>query len=153
MSRRINQPDALSGLLYLLLGGAFAIVAWRHYPLGSAARMGPGFLPFWLGALLMLIGIWVLAQGIRSRLAERLPPTNWRALGLVAGSIAAFALALPWCGLLFAIVLMVLVATLAAPNAPLFRAAVLGGSLALFSALVFVKGLGLPLPLWPFFTG
>ncbi|MCL2894175.1 tripartite tricarboxylate transporter TctB family protein [Brenneria tiliae] len=153
MSRRINQPDALSGLLYLLLGGAFAIVAWRHYPLGGAARMGPGFLPFWLGTLLMLIGGWVLTQGIRSRLAERLPPTNWRALGLVAGSIVAFALALPWCGLLFAIVLMVLVATLAAPHASLLRAAALGGSLALFSALVFVKGLGLPLPLWPFFIG
>ncbi|EHD20062.1 MULTISPECIES: tripartite tricarboxylate transporter TctB family protein [Brenneria] len=153
MSRRINQPDALSGLLYLLLGGAFAIVAWRHYPLGSAARMGPGFLPFWLGTLLMLIGCWVLAQGIRSRFAERLPPTNRRALGLVAGSIVAFALALPWCGLLFAIVLMVLAATLAAPHASLLRAAALGGSLALFSALVFVKGLGLPLPLWPFFIG
>ena len=47
-----SQKDFFAGLMYLVVGGAFAIGAYG-YNVGTAARMGPGYFPMILGILLV----------------------------------------------------------------------------------------------------
>jgi len=63
-SRRIilrirSQKDFASGLMFILVGFGFSWVA-RGYSMGTAAKMGPGYFPFWLGVVLALLGALVL---------------------------------------------------------------------------------------------
>jgi hypothetical protein len=48
--------DALAGIMFALFGAA-AVVLARQYPRGTLARMGPGFFPTVLGAVLVALGL------------------------------------------------------------------------------------------------
>src|SRR5262245_52508872 len=50
-----GPKDFWTGVIYVLFGGAAFWIA-RDYGFGTASRMGPGYFPTVLGALLMLIG-------------------------------------------------------------------------------------------------
>jgi hypothetical protein len=52
-----SQKDFFSGLMFLLVGIAFAWGA-GGYSVGTGARMGPGYFPMVLGVLLAGIGFW-----------------------------------------------------------------------------------------------
>ena len=58
-----NLQDFLAGLLFLVLGLGFGWAASRH-ALGSAANMGPGYVPLLLGLLLGLLGLLVLFKAL-----------------------------------------------------------------------------------------
>ena len=52
----IRHPkDFFAGLLFIAFGIA-AIAIGSNYPLGTAARMGPGYFPRILGILLIALG-------------------------------------------------------------------------------------------------
>lgn len=75
MPRFRLTPDALAGALFLLAGiGVFAVAGL--YPVGDAARMGPGYFPRLLGGLLSVLGAVVLMAALRGpplRSEQRLP--------------------------------------------------------------------------------
>ena len=50
-----NQKDVAAGLLYVAFGAAFSLGA-LNYKLGEPARMGPGWFPFAIGVLLVIVG-------------------------------------------------------------------------------------------------
>ena len=47
--------DVIAGTLFILIGAFALLVARRYYPVGSAMRMGPGYFPAVVGALLILV--------------------------------------------------------------------------------------------------
>ena len=47
--------------MFVLLGLAFAIGGAR-YDVGSALRMGPGYVPLLLGGVLAVLGLVIVAQ-------------------------------------------------------------------------------------------
>ena len=51
-----NPKDFWAGVLFVAFGTA-AIVIAPSYPLGTAARMGPGYFPRMLGILLIVLGV------------------------------------------------------------------------------------------------
>ena len=51
-----GPKDFWTGVIYLLFGGIAFWIA-RDYGLGTASRMGPGYFPTVLSALLVLIGV------------------------------------------------------------------------------------------------
>ena len=55
--------DLVAGGIFVALGLAFAIGA-RSYELGTAFRMGPGYVPLVLGGLLALLGLAVIGNGV-----------------------------------------------------------------------------------------
>ena len=59
-----NNKDVWAGLMLIVIGAAAIFVA-RSYPFGTALRMGPGYFPVMLGALLILFGVAILAVGLR----------------------------------------------------------------------------------------
>jgi hypothetical protein len=148
--RAIRDHQAFfSGLLFFLTGGVFALAA-RTYTLGTAARMGPGYFPFYLGVILAALGLLQMLGACR-RQGEpiRLERWDWRTLALLTAAVVLFAAAMHWLGLVLALGVLVFLSSLASHEFSW------KGSLANFlvllglNLLVFVYGLSLPFPLWP----
>src|SRR5262245_64443096 len=60
-----DNKDFWAGL-FLIAVGVVAVVIARNYTFGTALRMGPGFFPTVLGGFLILSGLYILANGLRS---------------------------------------------------------------------------------------
>jgi putative tricarboxylic transport membrane protein len=141
-----NPKDFWTGILYVVFGGAGFWVA-REYGMGSASRMGPGYFPMVLSALLLLFGAAAL---VRSFIVpgEPVGHLHWKGIAVVCGSTALFALLLPRAGLLIALPVMVLVAAAGSTKFKFDWKGVVGLLLlTAFCAGVFVKGLGVPMAL------
>src|SRR5690606_7886183 len=79
-------------------------------PMGSAADMGPGYLPMWLGVALVVIGA---VLGFKALTIERVGgdavgPLAWRALAGVIGGVLGFAWLPAWIGLVPAVAVVAL---------------------------------------------
>jgi lysylphosphatidylglycerol synthetase-like protein (DUF2156 family) len=61
-----HRDSLLAGGVFVVVGIAFAVAATR-YELGSALRMGPGYLPLVLGAVLTGLGLIIVGQGLAAR--------------------------------------------------------------------------------------
>jgi hypothetical protein len=147
MSLRIrSQQDFGAGVLYTAFGLAAILMAW-DYGMGTASRMGPGYFPTALGAVLLLIGI---ASVVRSFFRDGKPigAVAWKGAALVTAATVLFGLLLRPAGLVPALVALILVGASASSRFKFeWRAGALMLALIAFCALVFVKGLGLPIPL------
>lgn len=141
-----NPRDFWAGTIYLALAVA---VLWigRAYPLGSSARMGPGYFPIALGLLLAVFGAASVARSF-VRAGEPITPFAWRPLLLVLGSVVVFGLLVHGLGALIALPILILIAAMASrysrPDATSVAALI---GMTAFCVLVFIKGLGMPMPL------
>ncbi len=102
-----HLKDSLAGGVFMLCGLVFAWGA-RAYPLGTSARMGPGYFPFVLGLALALVGALLLVQAsVRQRReVQPLGPWAWRPLLCVLGANIAFGVLLAAAALLLVLVLL-----------------------------------------------
>jgi len=64
-SSLLNNKDVWGGLMLIAIGAAAVLIA-RDYPFGTALRMGPGYFPTVLGAVLCAFGLYLAARGVRS---------------------------------------------------------------------------------------
>ena len=142
----IRHPkDFWSGLIFIAVGGAAVAIA-RTYPMGSAVRMGPAYFPTVLGALLTLIGIAVLIRSFVTP-GDRIDGFAWKPLALVLGATILFGVLVRSGGLVVALIVLVLVSAWASRNFRWVSAVALAVGLTVFSVVVFVKALGLPIPI------
>ncbi|MBS7538629.1 tripartite tricarboxylate transporter TctB family protein [Ancylobacter lacus] len=150
MSRFIRNPkDVITGGLLLALASMFAYLS-LDLPMGSAVRMGPGYFPLMLAGLLALLGLLVLIGGLRFEDAGEplsLAAIPWRALGLVTLAVVVFGLGIRPLGLGAAMGLSVFLSALASRRFRLPTALLLTALMVAFAWLVFIKALGLPLPM------
>ena len=123
--------------------GLGAIFIARDYNLGSSVRMGPGYFPMVLGALLALVGLVSIVRAFLHA-GQAIQPFFWKGIVLVLGSAVLFGLLVRGAGLVPAMIVMVLVSTPASEQFRWRTALTLAIAASAFSALVFVKGLGLP---------
>ena len=147
MTLAIKSPkDFWAGVLYAGFGAAaFAIAS--GYGMGSSSRMGPGYFPTVLGSLLVLIGLASLVKSFFV-VGEPVGAIAWKGLLLVTAATLLFGFLLRRAGLVPALAVMVLASAAASVKFRLeWRALALMAALIAFCALVFVKGLGLPVPL------
>jgi TctA family transporter len=83
--RPYRNQDCAAGLMFAAFGAGFTWKAFS-YPLGTAGRMGPGYLPFWLGIMLVLLGAAILVRSSFENVHERrIPAFNWSILILALG--------------------------------------------------------------------
>ncbi len=141
-----NPRDFWAGVIYLALAIA-TIWIGRNYSPGTSARMGPGYFPMVLGVVLALFGTVSIGRSFL-RPGEAITAIAWRPLALVLGSTVLFALLLDRLGLLVALPCLIVVSSLASryTRPDLTSIAALIGLVA-FCVLVFVRGLGVPMPL------
>lgn len=146
MLRIRAEKDFWAGMLYMLLAAAFLWFG-RNYPLGSAARMGSGYFPIVLGFLLFALGAMSFVRAFVVDGAA-IGGLAWRKLALISLGIVVFGILLPRAGLLFALPALVLISAAASRETRYDLKAVLAlAGLTVFCILVFVKGLGLPMPI------
>jgi putative tricarboxylic transport membrane protein len=149
-SRWLDRKDVLAGLLFM----AVAILGlWvsRDYPIGTALRMSTGYVPRLLLWVLLLLGAAILISGIRTADAEGdlEPSGSWRAIILIPAALVAFALSLERLGLIVACALLIGIGSLAGRGLRLTEVVGAGILLAFLTWAIFVRGLGLTIPVWP----
>ena len=145
----LARADVLSGLLFIAVA-VFGLWISRNYPVGTALRMGTGYVPRLLCWMLFGLGAIILAQGLRQP-APAVRPTAiaWRAVLSVTIAIVAFALSLERLGLVLAIVLLTGIGALATRMLRPLETAVAAVVLIVLSWGIFIAGLGLAIPVWP----
>jgi hypothetical protein len=142
----IRHPkDFWIGIIFLFFGLA-AIIIGRDYAMGSAGRMGPAYFPSVLGGLLSLVG---LIGVIRSLLRAGEPVGKFyiREILLILVAVLLFGLLMRNAGLVPATLVLVLMSAYASPKFTWGASLLLAIGLALFAVVVFVKLLGLPMPI------
>ncbi len=146
-----NQRDFGAGIMYMVIGLFFAIVA-TQYQMGTAAKMGPGYFPFYLGILMTLLGLLVLVKSFSATaVIESIPKFNWRIIIQITGSVVLYGLLLPRLGFLIAVVALVLVSASASKEFTWKGSLINAAFLVAFTYSVFVMGLKLQFPLLPVF--
>jgi hypothetical protein len=147
-----SQRDFVAGLMFVAIGVAFAIGA-TNYSLGTSAKPGAGYFPLILGALLAVLGAAVLfkALTIESDGGDPIGDIAWKPLILIIGAVIAFGFGLPRLGMVITVPLLVIVSSLAGDEFGWKGVAITAVVLTVGCWGVFVKGLGLSIPLWPTF--
>jgi hypothetical protein len=142
-----NEKDFWTGLIYVAFGAAVMWIA-QDYPFGSAGRMGPGYFPTVLAGVQILLGIIALARSFIVP-GDSIRSLAWKPLALILGATALFGLLVNTAGLVIALLALVLTSAAASEKFKFDWLALLGlVVLIAFCALVFVKGLGVPMPLF-----
>ena len=149
MLRRGDVKELAFGLFLIALA-LVAFASTRALSVGTADDMGPGYVPRALAWIILGFGAAFCVTGLLKS-AEPLPDPAWRPLAAILAAIAVFAVLFATLGLVAACIGCVLVAGTAAGPVRWGRLVLFGPILAAFSALLFVKGLGLPFKLWPSF--
>jgi len=147
------------GVLFAVIGGMFAVIAkgipglsfLPGYAMGTPARMGPAFFPFWLGLILFFIGLSIAVMGVREQGGPdaAFPKFHWRPILFVLGAVVLFGIILKAVGMLIAGLVLVVIASMGSHQFRWKQSLILGLILVVFCALVFVWGLKLPIPLCP----
>ena len=143
----IRHPkDFWTGCIFLFFGLA-AVIIGQDYPMGSAGRMGPAYFPTILGSLLILIGfIGVVRSFLHD--GEAVGKFYIKEIILILSAVLLFGVLMRGAGLVPAVVVLILLSAYASPKFRWRDNLLLAVGLAIFSVVVFVKLLGLPMPVF-----
>jgi putative tricarboxylic transport membrane protein len=139
-----NPKDFWTGIIYIAFGAAAIIIA-RNYGMGTAHKMGPAYFPVVLSVLLIVIGIISL---VRSFIKPGTPIGRYafKGLLLVTASTVLFGLIVRGAGLVIALPLLVIISSYASKKFSWKYSLTTAAVLTVFCILIFLKGLGVPLP-------
>jgi Tripartite tricarboxylate transporter TctB family len=143
-----RRKDLVGGLLMIALG-IFAMVQGSTYTIGSFRRMGPGFFPVALGAILALVGLAIVAAAWFSatdREEARLPP-EWRGWLCIVASLVAFVVLGRYGGLLPASFAVVFISALGDRQNGWKSALLLSSAILVVAVVVFWWALQMQFPL------
>ena len=146
-----NQQDFWSGIMFIAIGGLFAYIASSSYSMGTTARMGPGYLPYYLGLILLILGAILSITALRGEAKEenKVGHFDWDILLMIIGSLVSFGIMLEPLGFYVSIIILVIFSSMASHEFSLKVAIANALFLLLFSYLAFIRGLSLVLPLSP----
>jgi hypothetical protein len=148
-----SQRDFWSGLLFVLLGIAFAWWSAAQQGFAGAAQPGSSYLPFGLGLLLAATGGLVLfkALTIEAEGNDPIGAWGWRSLLVIITAVACFGWLLPRLGMLLSLPMLVVASCLGGADSR-WKEVLAQALLVTFGGwVVLVWGLQLKLPLWPDF--
>jgi hypothetical protein len=145
-----SLPDLMAGATFVVLGLAFTI-GGSQYDVGTALRMGSGYVPIALGGILTVLGLVIVVASFRGvdptvANADR-GPIPWQRMGLLVGSIMVFGLTVDGLGLGPSLLVTTFMAALAGHGTRPGRALVIAIGLTALCLVVFVALLQLRLPI------
>jgi len=144
---RVKSPQDLgAGLVFMAIGLA-GLYFGSELAFGTSARMGPGYFPVLLSALIIVIGLVVGLQGVMIE-GPPIEPVQLRPISFIIAAILIFGFLIESIGLALTAVLLTIFAAYARPEVKLSETILLGVGLALFTVAVFVYVLGQALPAW-----
>lgn len=144
---RIGQ-DVGAGLMFIAIG-ALGLYLARNYPVGTALRMEPGYVPRLLCWGIIGVGVITAARGLLSG-DTALERWHWRPLVFVLGGLIAFRYLIEPGGLIAATVVCVVLGALGSREFKMTDSLLLAAGLAVATVALFIYALGLPMRMWPF---
>src|SRR5262245_47038549 len=146
------RKDVLAGLLFIAVA-VLGLWISRDYPIGTALRMGTGYVPRLLCWLLLGLGAVVLVQGLREAQGARALSCAdilaLRPVVFVTASLVVFGLSIERLGLVVSILLLIGVGAVAARGLRPIETHAAALLLTGLSCGIFIVGLGLTIPVWP----
>jgi hypothetical protein len=149
-----SQRDFWSGLMFVVVGVVFAVGA-TNYSMGTSARPGPGYFPLILSVLMALLGGFVLFKSLTIEVegGDPIGAIAWRPLLVIVAAITVFGAALPRLGLVVTVPILILMTSLAGDEFKWKGVLATAIVLTVGSWAIFVLGLKLVIPMWPWFVG
>jgi hypothetical protein len=168
-----SERDFWSGLMFVAVGVVFAIGA-TNYSMGPScpandpcaaglwarlsqlsAHPGAGYFPLGLSILLALLGAIVLFKSltIESEGGDPVGAFAWRPLVVIVVAIAVFGVMLEKLGLALTVPVLILISSLAGDEFHWKGVVANAVVLTIGSWAIFVWGLKLTIPMWPWFFG
>ena len=142
-----NWNEALAGA-FLVLVSLLALYFSRTLSSSTEVGLGPGYIPKMFAWLQMGFGLLMVVHATRES-GEPMEAWHMRPLVLVLGSVGFFALTVERLGLVVSLVGLILIGSSGSKENRLVTSLILAISVAVFSVVVFVKALGLPMLVWP----
>jgi hypothetical protein len=147
VERRRSLPDVLAGAIFVLIGGAF-VVGSLGYELGTPLRMGPGYFPLLVGAVLAALGLAIVLKGLVAAEVLSFGAIPWRAVAAIVLALVFFGFTARRLGFIPASAVTALLTTLASRRMRPLTAVAVAAGLTVASTLIFVVGLQVRIPLW-----
>ena len=141
-----NQQDFYSGVMFIAFG-LIAIVVSRDYAMGSAMRMGPGYFPTYLGALLVLVGSVLSLRSFRTK-GERVKPFAWKPMIMLTLAFCLFGWGIDHIGFIHVLVCVIVISALGGKRFALREVIPLATILVALAVGIFVYGIALPFKLF-----
>ena len=140
-----NPKDFWTGLIYIFFGSSAILIA-RDYSMGTAIKMGPAYFPTILGGLLLAIGV---ISVIRSFVipGPAIGAFAIKGLVLVTVSVVVFGFVVRGLGVAIALPLLIIVSAYGSTRFRWRPTLLMAAGLTIFCVFVFLKGLGIPLPI------
>ncbi|MCW5604142.1 MAG: tripartite tricarboxylate transporter TctB family protein [Burkholderiales bacterium] len=141
-----SQEDFWSGVMFIAFG-ALAIFIASDYPFGTAARMGPGYFPTWIGVGLIVLGLMIAVTGFKAQ-SEGVGKFAWKAMTLISVAFIVFGWAIDNIGFILALFAMITLASMSGKDYRWKEALVVAVALIIGSWALFIQGLDLAFPLF-----
>jgi len=138
--------DVIGGMAMCVAGIGFALYGHANYSMGTSARMGPGYFPIVLGWLLAVLGLLVALPAFWRQGTPIV--VQWKNLACSVASLLVFAALLRTGGVILASFTACLVA-LVPSRMPMPRRFYISAVVSAITVLIFVLGLQMILPTWP----
>lgn len=138
---RLLSKDFLSGLMFIAFG-LIALYFGQKLALGTPVRMGPGYVPRMLSLILLGLGVIVCIVALVAG-SEPVEKPKLKPIGLVTVGVICFGLLFERAGLLPALVVLILIASLANDEFKLIEVIGNMAVLAVLCTVVFKVGLGM----------
>lgn len=149
MAKSKRSRDYLGGMLMAAIGLAAAFRG-SHYEMGALSRMGPGYFPTALGAILALVGVAIAVSARLARydgeLEVRAP--EWRGWLCIVAALVAFVTLGKYGGLVPATFAVVFISALGDRQNGVAAAAALALASVAIAVVVFWWALQLQFPLF-----
>lgn len=147
MRLRIDARDIAAGLMFI---GFAAFMLWlnQDHPIGTANRMGSGYMPMLTFGILGVLGVAVLIGGFLGPPAA-IPRFAWRDASLILAALLVFALTVERLGFVVSLILCIGVASLAEKKWKPLRVAGLAAFLVAFCWMIFIWYLEIRIPVFP----
>jgi len=149
-----SQRDFWSGLMFIVVGVVFAVGA-TNYSMGSSARPGPGYFPLILSVLMAILGAVVLFKSltIETPGGDPIGHIAWKPLLIIVAAIAVFGITIELLGMIVTIPILIFIASLAGDEFRWREVIANAVVLTIGSWAIFILGLKLTIPVWPWFVG
>lgn len=142
----IRHPkDFWSGVIFVIFG-LLAVIIAREYTMGSAGRMGPGYFPTILGWMLAAIGAVCTIRSFFGA-KDSLEKFAIKETILILLAVLLFGFLVREAGLAIAIPVIILLAAYASKEFRWKWGVPLAIGMTIACVLLFVKALGLPMPI------
>lgn len=142
-----NQEDFWAGVMFIAFG-LLAIYISQDYPMGTAMRMGPGYFPTYLGAIMAVLGAIVAVAALKSSTATKVKPFAWKPMIMLSVAFVLFGWGIDHLGFIPALAGLIVLSAAAGQVFKLSEVLIMTVVLIAGAVGIFIYGIELPYPLF-----